>query len=104
MGFDKFEWIEAVRDSAELTPTVKYVLQNAALEYVLHEDRAKVLGREAGRLYARQATIAEACQVSVRVVKKAYADARRLGFFALTVERQRGRRHDSPDTYRLTIP
>jgi hypothetical protein len=103
-GFDKFAWIDAVRDSTELTPAVKYVLQSAALGYVLHEDRAKALGREAGQLYARQATIAEACRVSIRLVKTAYADARRLGFFVLTEARQRGRGHASPDTYRLIIP
>jgi hypothetical protein len=103
-GFDKFAWIRAVRASTELSDGMKYVLQNAALEYVLHEDRAKALGREAGQLYARQATIAETCQVSLRLVKSAYSAARRLGFLALAEDRQRGRGHHSPDTYRLVIP
>lgn len=95
-GFDKFEWIKAVRDGGELAPGVKYVLQNIALEWVLNSGD--------GALYVRQARVAEVLCVSIRQVKNAYADARRLGYFVRVKRRQSGARRHAPDQYRLTIP
>jgi hypothetical protein len=94
--FDKFAWLDAVRDDERLPVGVRYVLQNVALVYVLHDGD--------GMLYARQSTIVDRLKVSARLVKAAYADARRLGYLVLVAERRRGRGQHWPDTYQLRMP
>jgi hypothetical protein len=93
-GFDKFAWLRAIRDDEELSDGEKYVLQNVALWYLKN-------GQDV--VHVRQATAAELLKVSIRLVQKAYAAARRLGYFALQAGRERGRGGKS-DSYRLAIP
>lgn len=97
-GFDKFAWIDAIRDDDDkrFSAGVKYVLQNIALVYVRHNG--------AGDVYARQETIAAKLKVSLSEVKKAYKVAKQRGYFVLAEARQRGRGHHSPDRYRLQVP
>jgi hypothetical protein len=93
--FDKFAWLDAIRDDDDLAPGVKYVLQNIALVYLRHNGDAE--------FYARQDTVAEELQVSVRLVKTAYREARDRRYFVLaTAKRSRGR--GKYDRYVLQLP
>ena len=94
MSFDKFAWLKAVRDDEKLSDGEKYVLQNVALWY---------LRNGADVVHVRQATAADLLKVSIRLVQKAYAAARRLGYFTVQAGRERGRVGKS-DSYRLAIP
>lgn len=95
MSFDKFAWLDAIRQDDSLAPGVKYVLQNIALLHTRHNGDPK--------FYARQNTVAEELKVSVRLVKTAYCAARDGGYFVLDgAKRSRGR--GNYDTYLLQVP
>jgi hypothetical protein len=88
-------WIKAIRYDERMPEGVKYVLQNIGWTYP---------GPNGDLLYARQTTIADELRVSIRLVKKAYAEAKRLGYFVSVKRAARGRGLHSPDTYKLVIP
>lgn len=94
---DKFEWIKAVRLDQRLTTADRYVLQNAALEYVNYRD-----GDDS--FYARQTTMAERFGVGLRTVQRAIAQGKKYGYLVVEQPRRRGRGYHDADFHRLVIP
>jgi hypothetical protein len=98
VGFHKFDWIAAIRhcQDKQLSDGLKYVLTHIALVYLRDNGH--------GVLYARQSTIAEELNTDIRQVQRAYAVAKRLGYFVKVKRAARGRGLHAPDSYRLAIP
>jgi hypothetical protein len=94
--FHKFDWIAAIRHDEQLSDGLKYVLTHIALVYLKHGGN--------GLLYARQSTIADELNTDIRQVQRAYAAAKRLGYFVKVKRAARGRGLHAPDSYRLAIP
>ncbi|WP_197373464.1 hypothetical protein [Mycolicibacterium baixiangningiae] len=93
--FDKASWIGTVAADDRLSPGERFVLLFAAYKYVRRDE---------GTLRVRQATIADRCSVSERVVRNALTKAKRLGYIVTAQTRQRGRAHHGPDLHQLTLP
>src|ERR1700730_17050005 len=95
MGFDKFEWIKAVCAAPRSPGAEKVVLLYCAIRYVLHGEET---------FSARQETIAQRCATSDRTVRRAFAQARQLGYLVLSRPRPRGRGNRRADEYRTVLP
>jgi hypothetical protein len=95
MGFNKFEWIEAVAADGRIPDGERFVLIATAVRYVTYGEDV---------FHVRQVTIAERFAVSDRTVQRAQARARDLGYLVLVRPRQRGRTHRGADHHQLVIP
>lgn len=95
MGFNKFQWIDAVAADGRIPDGERFVLTMTAIRYVTYGEDV---------FHVRQTTIAERFATSRSTVQRAQACARELGYIVRVQPRQRGRGHHGPDHHRLVIP
>lgn len=92
---DKFVWLRAVFADTRIAAGEKVVLAYVAVFDVLYGSDT---------FCVRQSTLADHCGTTRKTVNLAFRRAKRLGYFALSRQRQLGRGHHGGDELRLTLP